>query len=890
MVRGLKYRKLDLHLHTPASRDFEDSTVTPQQFVETAIQRGLDGIAITDHNTGAWVDEIKSAAKDTELVVFPGVEITCQGGKEGLHIIALFDPTCSQAHIETLLSRLGLDPEQYGDLSAVVNKSPIELAKIVEDMGGLTVLAHANSTRGALQDMSGQQRTDLIQCPCVHAAEGTDFDNEDKKNKHRRVVDLLDGSDPVYKRKMAVYQASDNPGVIDGSHGLSGIGRRYSYFKMEKINLESLKQCIHDRDVRIRQEGELRAENVPHIQKIKVSGGFLDGAEVVFHEGLNSILGGKGAGKSLLVELMRFSLSQESSVPSIREDHESKLQNRLMEYSRVEITVKTITGDSRTFVRELRSGENSPYEPELGLDVAQYFPVLFLSQNEIITIAEDNKAQLKFLDQFFDFKAHQSTILDLEQQIQILDQKLANTIDAYDQHNLLAKQIAELSNEIEKMDKSLKSANFDEYSKAEAKTNAFVAQLAFLDQLFSDFDSEQEWADTLVLPELQDDLQADPALKRSSGFVTQLKSDVISHYENLIETLKKARAKVEAEYNAWKPAYKLIAKKYQDFVRVSQADYKELVQQRAKKKQRQEALKQRLTKVGTESKQMYEIAKKRKALIVQLHQAHQAYSKERQDKCAALEAQSLGRLKIIINESDDRGVFRNKLSALKKGSYLRDNDIVDIVDKVTPTTFISSLINYRVSGDIKKLETISNESGLDQSKVIGLADWLLAENELTDLLALQYKAIPQDRPEICLRVGEEIYEPLNKLSVGQKCAAMLIIALSDGAKPIIIDQPEDSLDLCSIWEDVCVKLRGGKESRQFIFTTHNSSLAVASDTDTYTILEGDANNSRVLHSGALDHAPLKDAVMDYLEGGVPTYKKKFDKYNAHIDMRSVLSD
>ena len=96
--------------------------------------------------------------------------------------------------------------------------------------------------------------------------------------------------------------------------------------------------------------------------------------------------------------------------------------------------------------------------------------------------------------------------------------------------------------------------------------------------------------------------------------------------------------------------------------------------------------------------------------------------------------------------------------------------------------------------------------------------------------------------------------------------------------PIIIDQPEDSLDIRSIWDDMCQKLRAGKEKRQFIFTTHNSSLAVASDTDCYLILEGSASQGKVVHIGSMDHQPVNGEVLKYLEGGLNTYNLKYAKY------------
>ena len=189
-----------------------------------------------------------------------------------------------------------------------------------------------------------------------------------------------------------------------------------------------------------------------------------------------------------------------------------------------------------------------------------------------------------------------------------------------------------------------------------------------------------------------------------------------------------------------------------------------------------------------------------------------------------------------------------------------------------------SLFRYEATKESKRLKGISDKSGIEIMRMKILADFLLSAIPYEDLLSLQYKAQPQDRSEILYDIGNGNYQPLSDISVGQKCTAMLMMALSDGAMPIVIDQPEDSLDIRSIWDDMCTKLRVGKENRQFIFTTHNSSLAVASDTDCYLIFEGDASHGKLVQLGSMDHDPLNEEVMRYLEGGKETYVLKFDKY------------
>jgi hypothetical protein len=104
------------------------------------------------------------------------------------------------------------------------------------------------------------------------------------------------------------------------------------------------------------------------------------------------------------------------------------------------------------------------------------------------------------------------------------------------------------------------------------------------------------------------------------------------------------------------------------------------------------------------------------------------------------------------------------------------------------------------------------------------------------------------------------------------------MALSDGNYPVIVDQPEDSLDIRSIWDDICSKVRKHKMDRQFIFTTHNSSLAVASDTDKYLITECINGQGRITNIGVIDTDGVKDDVINYLEGGNDTYKNKYQKY------------
>lgn len=86
---GTRWYKCDLHLHTSASECFEDTSITPEQWVARAIEQGLDCVAVTDHNTHAGIDDIIAAAEGHPINVFPGVEITCDSSK--VHLLVIFD-------------------------------------------------------------------------------------------------------------------------------------------------------------------------------------------------------------------------------------------------------------------------------------------------------------------------------------------------------------------------------------------------------------------------------------------------------------------------------------------------------------------------------------------------------------------------------------------------------------------------------------------------------------------------------------------------------------------------------------------------------------------------------------------------------------------------------
>jgi len=757
--QGLRFRKFDLQVHTPASKCFFDQDVTAEQIVAQAVKKGLAGIAITDHNTGEWVDKVKKAAEGQPLVVFPGVEIHVPSGQRGIHALAILDVDRTSTHVAQLCGALKIK-EVNGEL--ISEHSLGDVIDIVSDAihNGLVILAHCTGPKGAIAEMSGLQVSSTFDNPNLLAVDvpEADFTDPEKIAKRQRVIDLLDGTNTKYcQRKLAIIQTSDNPHHIEpGKHGLEGIGSRYSYLKVDdRITLESLRLCFVDRETRVRQPFEYREQNFPTISGLSIKGGFLNGATVPLHTGLNCVLGAKGTGKSLLVEFLRFALDQQPTHGEIKADHDQKLALRLQRYGEITVKFNDETGKELTIVRQYNPPAN-PYKSASGADIARLFPALFLSQNEIIRVAEAEQEQLKFIDRFFDFRSHQLRIEELEKELKELDREFAKGLRAIHENREQKKQLAFFDDQLRKLSEHMKNPVYDAFEKGDRVDKSFGHHRQWLEDVTGKVRHFKTEIERLLPPPTDEIVQANPALQRTLDLCTAQIGMTAFALGNIEQEMAKNVEKFEREYKEWLPNFTETKKKYEDAVREDKADYKMLDQRRAKLTTDREDIARKATQTQASVDKIKEITDKRDEKLRQLADAYVNYLRDRLSKCKKFETDSQGKLSVSIKPSTNVDEFKNRLT-----------------------------------------------------------------------------------------------------------------------------------DIRTIWEDMCAKLRLGKDGRQFVFTTHSSSLAVASDTDKFIVMEADAVLGKVVFCGAIDTEAVREQVIEYLEGGIPTYKSKYLKYN--IPRRRLFS-
>jgi len=270
---GRQWRRVDLHLHTPGSADYLEPAISYLDILHKAENRGLDIIAVTDHNTLVGyramqkeIDELRLLKQLNRLrpeekrrldeyerllnkiLVLPGFELTAT---LGFHVLGIFSPKTTARELEYVLLRLNVPPDKLDDGSTEVGATVDVLTayRIINEAGGLVIAAHANSSHGvALQgfDFGGQTKIAYTQDRHLHALEVTDLESKSR----RRTALFFNGSKPEYPRRMHCIQASDAHQVNRDPKDRNrlGVGDRATEVLLSDVSFEALLEVFQGND------------------------------------------------------------------------------------------------------------------------------------------------------------------------------------------------------------------------------------------------------------------------------------------------------------------------------------------------------------------------------------------------------------------------------------------------------------------------------------------------------------------------------------------------------------------------------------------------------------------------------------------------------------------
>ena len=312
---SMQWRTMDLHIHTPASVDYQQSGVTYLEILQRAEARGLDIIAFTDHNTisgyrqmmeevetlefledsGRLLAEEQLQLKEyrrlfNKILVLPGFEFTATFG---FHILGVFPEDKPIREIEHILLNLNIPAEQldYGSDTVGATTDVIGAYQAIAEAGGLAIAAHANSTHGVAMrgfTFGGQTRIAYTQDPNLDALEVTDLE----KRGRRTTAAFFSGTKPEYPRRMHCIQGSDAHRLVKDEKRKSslGIGDRPTDVLIPEVSFKALKDLFSSNDFSRTRPHRLKAE--PAYDFIRSARE--EGANIVqdFHESM-SVRGGR---------------------------------------------------------------------------------------------------------------------------------------------------------------------------------------------------------------------------------------------------------------------------------------------------------------------------------------------------------------------------------------------------------------------------------------------------------------------------------------------------------------------------------------------------------------------------------------------------------------------
>lgn len=911
---GARWWRFDFHTHTPASMDYghgddqeEHKKRSPREWLLDFMRAEVDCVAITDHNTGKWITRLKNEYAKMEssrpegfrlLTLFPGVEVTVNSG---LHMLAIFGPSCSESEITSLLGAVGFPADKHGTSDGCTTKSPIDVAHAIRDAGGLAIPAHADRKKGLFETIEGVTLETLLDADVLNAIEVV-------HPKHKPPP-LYRDKDPGLPRVLG--SDSHHP---SNTRDKDFFGSRFTWVKMGSPSLDGLRLALLDGNPLsiLRNDTEIPDPNGrPRltIESIEVDNARYMGrgrtAIAHFSPWLSTIIGGRGTGKSTLIEMTRLGMRRDTDLPrrlqsDFREFMRTSSSRRdggaVLESTEVRILLRKDDARYRVHWRPDGLGPvieeltpNQDWQEAPG-EVANRFPVRILSQKQVFEIANDPDVLLRLVDEAQSVNRTErqskrdeaeSDFISLKNHARALDARLSNS-------ERLAGELADVDRQIALFEKGGNRDLLRQYQSmrrqrqvlddraSELEANVSTLRQAVDEVEPSDF-SADVFESVLDAHALMDD-----AARRQTSTAATLRQEA----DELDEFRNKWIARV-AE-SGWDAQSKLATERYRDFV-AQLADqgvddpgaYGTLIQ-------RQRVIRKELSALKSVRREKDDVERKAGELLRKLDEDRQNLTAARvgflesvlkDDLHVQIEVvpyglgpreaerdflQALGRqdrsLESILNDSGDQGVLADLFRDAPDDCSVRGDYLAAGIRD------LKSRLSRVRAGDLEEPGKKRLANHLRQMTPEQVDRFLLWWPE--DALRVRYRRATADK-----------FVSLSRGSPGQKSAAILAFLLSYGDDPIILDQPEDDLDNYLIYDLIVRQMRENKRRRQVIVATHNPNIVVNGDAEKVISMDHQAGQCLITPkgTGCLQNSKVRAEICRVMEGGRQAFETRYKR-------------
>lgn len=702
-------------------------------------------------------------------------------------------------------------------------------------------------------------------------------------NQETRKLFLLDNSFLISKswaNSWRQFLDDKQKPCISGSdsHSLDTYGDSSCWIKAD-LTFEGLKQVVYEPEVRVRVQENNPYEDNNKIFFSKVS---LDGSKnfkipdtkLSLNRELVTLIGGRGSGKSALLESIAF----------LNEEHikvDSNNKKKIIEYYRANVENKNPTPSFNLSVDLVdKDGSVESFSKSLGDEQDIGLPFLYIGQEQLSALATNDKeltqkiCELLNID-FFDVKHNNlkdkareiiSDIYNLQAEVQDLYKKYPDYKDGdfetwitryikqkeSQKAKLSSKTTRNLLEEISKfVDRGLKLKDYKNEAETLVESLQSISVNKTINEL-NELEKDLYGKEAELLPEIELKVQSNAIKKK----VAKLDRDMAILRRNIRERKDRlSKLGLKEDISVLLRAAEVIQREIN-----SASKDKVLYNQKNKK----------LRTLSKLRNQIYtDIQKRLKGLVKTINEKFVEFKNSR-DESTADEKELFTRVtnginiqgevifnqevfcKHVLEEYVDRRSIKNeeelKAVIAKKDSRGQANDITLDILKTWVRTELDTFI---------KSDLLNTRGG----------------NSLIGYLFIDWDKFITVRTSVKLNgVSTE------KLSVGQRGTLLLKIYLATAtAKQIfIVDQPEDNLDNSFIMNELVPLIREIKKSRQIILSTHNANLVVNADAEQVIVARLDNENNYL--SGAIEDPDINKNIKEILEGGEEAFRNREDKY------------
>lgn len=830
-------------------------------------------VGLADHGRVDRIDRLRDVLQPQGILVFPGFEIAAN---DKTHFVCLFAEDTTSQQLERYLGRLELlDPDNGVCPSRLSSEDLIDK---VDQLGGFIYAAHCTSDNGLLKNRLNH----VWQRPKLRAAQipGTVDDLKSVEDDFYRKVLLNKNDDYRRERPMAVINAKDVAKPDDLDHPSSTC-----LIKMTRPTFAAFKMAFLDPGSRVRLSSGQAPSPIGKILRMNIADGYLDGVDVAFSEHLNTVIGGRGTGKSTLLECLRYALNIPPKGKQAHKLHLDLIKENLgRSAGRIELTLVSSAQNGRQYRVSRRYGE-PPIVRDLDGNVSTLQPIDLLpgidiyGQNEIYELAQDETSRIQLLDRFLphdgEFAQRQA---DLRKRLQDNQHKLVKVLSDDDDLKAQVDQLPKLEEQL----KGFESLGIQEKL---AKTPLLARERQIVQRVSEEIQHLHDGLNGLRdnLPDLTfisdktlEDLPGADLLTPMRAILEQLQQRFNQHLDTMQSELAEGERQLTAQLAVWEQALQANERELEQALR-------SLPTMAGKSGQEVGVAYQRLMQENERIKPL-------KARLATFESLHESLRQERRNILAGL------------SDLRSRHIQALQTAAKKLNKRLDGKLKIDIVPEADRTALKNFLLSCGLEGvgekrlawidDLETISPLSLAQAIRQRPSALQAEWTgitpLVANALTKLQAsqlMELEALELDhRVDISLNIAHDdsapVFRPLCKLSTGQQCTAILHMLLLENVDPLIMDQPEDNLDNAFIAERIVTELREAKTNRQFLFATHNANIPVFGDAEWIGVFTASESQGRLDFEaqGSIDVPAIRDQVAGILEGGRDAFVQRKEKY------------